>query len=101
MSSIKLIIFDLDGVLIETKHLHFKALNEALGEYAFDWAEHLAVYDGLTTKQKLKVLSQNKGLPVEKHNEIWKKKQLITFEMLRKTLEPDPRLQEVLCQALV
>ena len=95
MSSIKLIIFDLDGVLIETKHLHFKALNEALGEYAFDWAEHLAVYDGLTTKQKLKVLSTNKGLPVEKHNEIWKKKQLITFEMLR-DIKPDPRLQTIM-----
>jgi len=91
----KLIIFDLDGVLIETKYLHFKALNEALGEYAFDWAEHLAVYDGLTTRQKLKVLSENKGLPVEKHSEIWKKKQLITFEML-KSIEPDERLQKVM-----
>ena len=95
MSSIKLIIFDLDGVLIETKHLHFKALNEALGEYAFDWAEHLAVYDGLTTRQKLKVLSENKGLPVEKHSEIWKKKQLITFEMLR-DIKPDSRLQAIM-----
>jgi HAD superfamily hydrolase (TIGR01509 family) len=91
----KLIIFDLDGVLIETKHLHFKALNEALGEYAFDWTEHLAVYDGLTTKQKLKALSENKGLPAERHDEIWKKKQLITFEMLR-SIEPNTRLQEVM-----
>ena len=91
----KLIIFDLDGVLIETKYLHFKALNEALGEYAFNWAEHLAVYDGLTTRQKLKVLSVNKGLPVEKHSEVWKKKQLITFEML-KSIEPDERLQKVM-----
>ena len=95
MSSIKLIIFDLDGVLIETKHLHFKALNQALGEYAFNWAEHLAIYDGLTTKQKLKVISEKKGLPVEKHNEIWRKKQLITFEMLR-DIEPDPRLQAIM-----
>jgi len=95
MSNIKLIIFDLDGVLIETKHLHFKALNQALGEYAFDWAEHLAVYDGLTTKQKLKLISEKKGLPVESHNNIWRKKQLITFEMLR-DIEPDLRLQSVM-----
>tara|TARA_R110001592_G_scaffold12579_8_gene59685 strand:+ start:8206 stop:9570 length:1365 start_codon:yes stop_codon:yes gene_type:complete len=95
MSNIKLIIFDLDGVLIETKHLHFKALNQALGEYAFDWAEHLAVYDGLTTKQKLKLISEKKGLPVENHNKIWRKKQLITFEMLR-DIEPDLRLQSVM-----
>ena len=97
MSLIKLIIFDLDGVLIETKHLHFKALNQALGEYAFSWAEHLAVYDGLTTKQKLKLISEKKGLPVERHNEIWKTKQLITFEMLR-DIEPDPRLQSIMSE---
>jgi len=95
MSSTKLVIFDLDGVLIETKHLHFEALNQALGEYAFNWTEHLAVYDGLTTKQKLKVLSEKKGLPIEKHNEIWKSKQLITFEMLR-SIESNTRLQEVM-----
>ena len=29
---IKLIIFDLDGVLVEAKNIHFEALNKALGE---------------------------------------------------------------------
>ena len=91
----KLIIFDLDGVLIETKHLHFEALNKALGEYAFDWQEHLAVYDGLTTKQKLKLLSEKKGLPVDQHNTIWRTKQLVTFEMLRGIM-PDERLQKIM-----
>ena len=91
----KLIIFDVDGVLIETKHLHFEALNKALGEYAFDWQEHLAVYDGLTTKQKLKLLSEKKGLPVDQHNTIWRTKQLVTFEMLRGIM-PDERLQKIM-----
>jgi beta-phosphoglucomutase len=31
---IKLIIFDLDGVLIEAKHLHYEALNDALNLHA-------------------------------------------------------------------
>lgn len=92
---VKLVIFDLDGVLIETKQLHFKALNQALGEYAFDWTEHLAVYDGLTTRQKLNLLTERKGLPPEQHTEVWKNKQLITYDML-KSIQPDPRLQEVL-----
>jgi HAD superfamily hydrolase (TIGR01509 family) len=91
----KLIIFDLDGVLIETKDLHFQALNEALGEYAIDWSEHLAVYDGLTTSQKLEVLSEKKGLPVEDHKDIWKRKQLITFQMLR-SIQPNKRLQSIM-----
>ena len=29
---IKVILFDLDGVLVEAKSIHFDALNEALGE---------------------------------------------------------------------
>ena len=29
----KLIIFDLDGVLIDTRELHYEVLNDALREY--------------------------------------------------------------------
>ena len=32
MSKIKLVIFDLDGVLVEAKNIHYNALNEALGK---------------------------------------------------------------------
>ena len=92
---VKLIIFDLDGVLIETKDLHFQALNEALGKYSIDWSEHLATYDGLTTSQKLKVLSDKKGLPIESHKDVWKEKQLITFKLL-KDIEPNIRLQSIM-----
>ena len=50
----KLIIFDLDGVLVEAKQIHYEALNTALGEnYAIGWNEHLSIYDGLKTNQKL------------------------------------------------
>ena len=35
---IKLVIFDLDGVLVEAKNIHYNALNEALGkEYDISW----------------------------------------------------------------
>ena len=33
---IKAIIFDLDGVLVDTKHFHFEALNAALRKYKFE-----------------------------------------------------------------
>ena len=41
MSAIKLIIFDLDGVLVEAKNIHFNALNEAFPRCAHSH-EHLA-----------------------------------------------------------
>jgi HAD superfamily hydrolase (TIGR01509 family) len=87
MNNIKLIIFDLDGVLIETKFLHYKSLNLALGvEYNIDWEDHLSKYDGLKTNQKLEILSLEKNLPVEKHKDIWQKKQKYTLELLDDTV---------------
>ena len=54
---IRLIIFDLDGVLVQAKNIHFTALNTALSEvgegYTITWNEHLKKYDGLKTNQKL------------------------------------------------
>ena len=92
----KLVIFDLDGVLVEAKNIHFDALNEALGEkYAISWAEHLSTYDGLKTNQKLEMLSERKGLPTELHTKIWEGKQKLTLQML-KELKPNQTLQSVM-----
>jgi HAD superfamily hydrolase (TIGR01509 family) len=94
--NIKLVIFDLDGVLVEAKNIHYDALNEALGEeYAISWQEHLSTYDGLKTNQKLEMLSQQKQLPVETHREIWETKQKLTLQKL-KELKPNQTLQSVM-----
>ena len=86
MSSIKFIIFDLDGVLVEAKNMHFDALNEALSEvnpgYKIDWSEHLNKYDGLKTFQKLDLLTKEKGLPAEIHQQVWERKQHLTLGKL-------------------
>lgn len=93
---IKLVIFDLDGVLVEAKNIHFEALNKALGdEYAISWDEHLSIYDGLKTNQKLEMLTQNKGLPIELHSQIWEDKQKYTLEELR-SLKPNQTLQSLM-----
>ena len=92
---VNLIIFDLDGVLVEAKNLHFQALNEALSEinpgYKIDWSEHLNKYDGLKTYQKLNLLTQEKGLPKEVHDQIWQRKQHLTLGKLS-TLEQNEEL---------
>ena len=83
---IELIIFDLDGVLVDIKKLHFDALNEALSEvdsnYIINHDEHLSIYDGLKTKEKLNMLTRNKGLPEKDHDKVWFRKQQLTMEML-------------------
>ena len=90
---IKLVIFDLDGVLVEAKTIHFDALNEALGlKYAIEWNEHLSKYDGLKTNQKLEMLTQEKGLPIKLHKQVWDEKQRLTLQKLH-NLEESPQLQ--------
>ena len=86
---IKLIVFDLDGVLVEAKNIHFEALNKALDEYAIEWNEHLSTYDGLKTNQKLEMLHKNKGLPKEKFEEVWNNKQKYTLEALANLKKDD------------
>ena len=81
----RLVIFDLDGVLLDSRDLHYDALNDALrkvGEqYVITREEHLSIYDGLNTTKKLKMLSEKKGLPAQFHNQIWEDKQKATLEI--------------------
>ena len=84
----KLVIFDLDGVIIDSRELHFDALNAALlkvgKQFVITKDEHLSVYDGLNTTRKLQLLNETKGLPAEKFNQIWKDKQNATFKLIPK-----------------
>lgn len=93
MGSPKLVIFDLDGVLISAKDIHYEALNTAIKEvgeqYIITRDEHLNFYDGLKTTSKLEKLSQDKGLPLESHEKIWKHKQKITKEKLKELTPKD------------
>lgn len=83
---IKLIIFDMDGVLVEAKKIHYDSLNIALSEldekYIISWEDHLSKYDGLKTFQKLELLKLNKNLPEESFNSIWNRKQVLTLNLL-------------------
>lgn len=92
---IKHIAFDLDGVLLDAKKIHFEALNKALGnKFAISWAEHLSKYDGLKTNQKLEMLSKEKGLPLSQHKKIWTQKQNFTHKELA-DISVDSRLIEI------
>jgi HAD superfamily hydrolase (TIGR01509 family) len=97
---IKLIIFDLDGVLVDARELHYEALNGALGffdkNYIINREEHLSTYDGLPTKKKLNMLTKNKNLPKNLYDEIWKKKQEETIKIIKNNMEYDNRMRSIL-----
>lgn len=92
----KLIIFDLDGVLIDTRELHYKVLNEALNElspeYIISHKDHLSKFDGLSTNRKLEILSKERGLPLDEHKKIWIRKQELTIKKLKTYLVEDIKM---------
>ena len=91
----KLIIFDLDGVLVDSRDMHYEALNCALTnideKYIITRDEHLSLYDGLPTSRKLTMLTERKDLPVDKHQQIWEDKQKATLDIFSR-LEHDHEL---------
>ena len=96
---VKLVIFDLDGVLLDSRELHYDALNNALrkfGEqYVITREEHLSKYDGLNTTKKLQMLTQDKGLHVDWYDDIWQEKQRQTFELIP-TAPKNPDILEIM-----
>jgi HAD superfamily hydrolase (TIGR01509 family) len=96
---IKLIVFDLDGVLVDSKEIHYSALNFALSglgsNMIIDWQEHLDKYDGLPTRKKLDLLTETRGLDPNFHEEIFQVKQNETLRRFS-TFSPDLRLKGIL-----
>ena len=98
---IKLIIFDLDGVLVDSKKLHFDALDKALSliseEYRISYQDHLTSYDCLSTNKKLKMLCETKDFPRDEIDNTWKAKQKITLKIID-DFTVDKRIQNIFKQ---
>jgi HAD superfamily hydrolase (TIGR01509 family) len=96
---IKLIVFDLDGTLVNSKNMHYVCLNRALEDidpdYKISIAEQENKYEGLPTKTKLEMLTKDKNLPVEQHQQIWDLKQKYTLKEIQK-YQKDDRIITVL-----
>ena len=88
---IKLIIFDLDGVLVDTKKFHYLALNEALKKCGvketISYEDHLRKFDGLPTYEKLKILNDEGILDKKFNKSVHKYKQIYTKKTLNKNIQ--------------
>ena len=66
---ISAVVFDMDGVLIDARDWHFRALNDALALFDVEipYGEHIDRFDGLPTSVKLKILTDEGRLPHHLH----------------------------------
>ena len=98
---IKAVLFDLDGVLVASRMLHFETFRDALKEVCgkdMTWAEHEATLDGLSTKMKIEKLKAEGFVNEEEAEHLWQRKQELTEEQLPKTMIPRASLRVMLEQ---
>lgn len=90
MAEIKAILFDMDGVLIDAKDWHWEAFNEALRLFGVEISryDHLHTFDGLPTREKLKMLSEQNFLPKPLHEFINHLKQRNTLRQINEKCHP-------------
>ena len=93
------IIFDLDGVLISSKDIHFKALNKAIKKvgvnYQITYADHLNRFDGLPTVTKLEILNKEKLIEKKYNKRIILEKKKITKKELKSNLKYSKKIFEM------
>ena len=88
---IKLVIFDMDGVLVDACEWHRIALNEALKEvcnYEISLEEHYKTFNGIPTKVKLQKLSEMNIVEKKLFEKIENIKQEKTIEAIQKYAFP-------------
>lgn len=81
-----LIIFDLDGVLVDACEWHRVALNEALQDianYKISLSDHYGIFNGIPTKVKLEKLTKLGVIEKKHHKPIYDLKQLKTVEIIK------------------
>ena len=88
--TIKAILFDMDGVLIDAREWHYDALNDALRlfGYTISRESHLTTYDGLPTRVKLNLLSTVSNFPMGLHEIVNSVKQQNTIKYAYKNCKP-------------
>ena len=100
MHPIKSILFDLDGVLVNSRVLHYETFRDALvyvlPSKILTWTEHEKEFDGLSTKLKIKKLVNQGILTEEEGQTLFEKKQEFTLERLPQVIKPRESLRLML-----
>ena len=81
----KLVIFDLDGVLVDAREWHRVALNEALKEvcnYEISLEDHYGEFNGTPTRAKLQKLVARGVLELGQTDSVYELKQKKTIEVI-------------------
>jgi HAD superfamily hydrolase (TIGR01509 family) len=96
---IKAIIFDLDGVLVASRQLHYETFAAALRQHKgieLSWRDHETEYDGLSTRKKLTLMVDRCLIGEADVEPIFDLKQKLTQERLGDFVQPSAQKRALL-----
>lgn len=96
---VRVVLFDLDGVLIDACDWHYEALNRALrkvADYEISREDHENEFNALTTRMKLKMLVERGVLTEDQTEEVYRLKQEYTTKTIEELAAPDVDKMELL-----
>lgn len=90
----------MDGVLLNSRVLHYETFRDALHEIIptkyLSWSEHEKDFEGLSTKLKTQKLMKEGVLQKEEADALFERKQVLTMERLQKDIQPKESLKLLL-----
>lgn len=89
---ISTILYDFDNTLVDLSYAHFSVLNESLKEvcgYEIPYEEHVSIYNGLSTVDKLNILIDKQIVNRKDIEQINRIKQEKTIEYINANLKTD------------
>jgi HAD superfamily hydrolase (TIGR01509 family) len=100
MHPIKSILFDLDGVLVNSRVLHYETFRDALQSVNpsrnLPWSEHEKEFDGMSTKRKVQKCIQKGWITKEQGQRLFDLKQELTLQRLPLAIKPRQSLRLLL-----
>ena len=100
MHPIKAILFDLDGVLVNTTVLHYQTFRDAVQDvvpsFRISWEEHESRFEGMSTNLKLHHLREDGVVTDEQCKKIFEKKQELITKSIPTTVSPRESLRLLL-----
>lgn len=100
MHPIKAILFDLDGVLVNTTFLHYETFRDAVQDVVpsvrISWEEHESRFEGMSTNLKLQHLREDGLITQEQCKKIFEKKQELITKTIPTTVSPRESLRLLL-----
>ena len=95
-NKIQLIIFDVDGVLVNSRNLHFPATSFALSDYGYTYTrEEDELFGTIPTREKLNFLAQRGCIELKDIDNIWNLKDDYACKLFDKSILVNPNIKKI------